>query len=97
MLNDPAATHTVTALARHAGQPPRSLQRALAAHGLSCRSVVSEARARAAAQWLLQSPHSLAEIGFACGFADQPHFTREFARHVGMTPARYRLAFAGGA
>lgn len=97
VLHDPAAAHTVDALARHVGQPSRSLQRALATDGLSCRSIVTEARTRAAARWLLQSPHSLAEIGFACGFADQPHFTREFARHVGMTPARYRQAFASGA
>ncbi len=97
VLHDPAAAHTVDALARHVALPPRSLQRALAADGLSCRSIVTEARTRAAARWLLESPHSLAEIGFACGFADQPHFTREFSRHVGMTPARYRQAFACGA
>lgn len=96
VLHDPAAAHTVDALAQHAGQPPRSLQRALAADGLTCRSIVTEARTRAAARWLLESSHNLAEIGFACGFADQPHFTREFARHVGMTPARYRQAFASG-
>lgn len=94
VLRDPAGSHTVDALAHHAGQPRRSLQRALAAHGLSCRSIVTEARARAAAHWLLASAHGLAEIGFACGFADQPHFTREFARQVGMTPARYRQAFS---
>ena len=74
----------------------RSLQRALTERGLSCRHIVTEARARVAAQWLLESPHGLAEIGFACGFADQPHFTREFARHVDLTPARYRQAFAVG-
>jgi AraC-like DNA-binding protein len=96
VLQDPAAAHTVDDLARHAGKPSRSLQRALAVDGLSCRSIVTEARTRAAARWLLESPHSLAEIGFASGFADQSHFTREFARHVGMTPARYRQAFASG-
>ncbi|MFN4119187.1 helix-turn-helix transcriptional regulator [Acidovorax sp.] len=97
VLCDPAAQHTVEALARHTGFARRSLQRALASGGLSCRHIVTEARARVAAQWLLESPHGLAEIGFACGFADQPHFTREFARHVGLTPARYRQAFARGA
>ena len=97
VLRDPAAPHTVDALARHTGLARRSLQRALANDGLSCRHIVTEARARVAAQWLLESPHGLAEIGFACGFADQPHFTREFTRHVGLTPARYRQAFAHGA
>ena len=94
VLQDPAAVHTVPALARQVGLAGRSLQRALAESGLSCRQIVAEARARAAAQWLLQGRHGLAEIGFACGFADQPHFTREFARQVGLTPARYRQAFA---
>ena len=96
VLQDPAAQHTVDALAQHTGLARRSLQRALTERGLSCRHIVTEARARVAAQWLLESPHGLAEIGFACGFADQPHFTREFARHVGLTPARYRQAFAVG-
>jgi AraC-like DNA-binding protein len=95
VLRDPAALHTVAALAQHAGLACRSLQRSLARDGLSCRHIVAEARARMAAQWLLDSQHSLAEIGYASGFADQPHFTREFARHVGLTPARYREAFAG--
>jgi AraC-like DNA-binding protein len=93
VLHDPAAQHTVDALAQHTGLARRSLQRALTENSLSCRHIVTEARARVAAQWLLESPHGLAEIGFACGFADQPHFTREFARHVGLTPARYRQAF----
>lgn len=97
VLHDPAAQHTVDALARHTGLARRSLQRALTEGGLSCRHIVTEARARLAAQWLLESPHGLAEIGYACGFADQPHFTREFARHVGLTPARYRQAFARAA
>ncbi|MBU0747729.1 MAG: helix-turn-helix transcriptional regulator [Gammaproteobacteria bacterium] len=97
VLKDPTAQHTVDALAEHAGLARRSLQRTLTQHSLSCRHIVTEARARVAAQWLLDTSHGLAEIGFSCGFADQPHFTREFARHVGMTPARYRHAFANGA
>ena len=94
VLHDPAGEHPVDELAQSLGQARRTLQRHLATHGLSCRAIATEARTRAAAQWLLGTPHGIAEIGFACGFADQPHFTREFARQVGMTPARYRQAFA---
>lgn len=93
VLHDPAGDHPVQALAASLGHANRTLQRHLAAHGLSCRAIATEARTRTAAQWLLGTPHGIAEIGFACGFADQPHFTREFARQVGMTPARYRQAF----
>ena len=96
VLHDPAGEHSVQALARSQGQASRTLQRHLAAHGLSCRTIATEARTRSAAQWLLDTSHGIAEIGFACGFADQPHFTREFARQVGMTPARYRQAFTAG-
>ena len=35
---------------------------------------------------------SLAEIGLACGFADQSHFTRVFSRHVGASPGAWRRA-----
>lgn len=33
---------------------------------------------------------SIAEIGLACGFANQSHFTRLFRRHTGATPKDYR-------
>jgi AraC family transcriptional regulator len=33
---------------------------------------------------------SLAQIALEAGFADQSHFTREFRRHFGVTPGRYR-------
>lgn len=32
----------------------------------------------------------LTEIAYACGFADQSHFTRVFKRRVGMTPGAFR-------
>ena len=51
-------------------------------------------RLRAAAWWLVRTDTPLAEVGFVCGYADQPHFTREFGRRVGLTPAAYRADFA---
>ncbi len=48
---------------------------------------VSHARA------MLHDGVSAAEVALACGFADQPHFTRCFKRVVGSTPAAFaRLA-----
>lgn len=31
-----------------------------------------------------------AEVAFACGFADQAHFTRSFKQRMGITPAQFR-------
>ncbi len=41
---------------------------------------------------LLASGLSLADAASAAGFADQSHMTRAFARHVGVSPGRYRDA-----
>lgn len=49
-------------------------------------------RCELAKELLRSSPLSLAEIALACGFADQSHFTRAFARLVGMTPGAWRRA-----
>lgn len=81
-------------LARQLGRPRRSLQRELQLQGSGYRPLLAEARYRTAGWWLLQTDASLAEIGFLCGHADQSHFTREFRRRSGMTPADYRRHFA---
>lgn len=39
---------------------------------------------------LRHSAMSLAEVASACGFADQSHMSRAFARKEGQTPARWR-------
>ena len=36
---------------------------------------------------------SLTDIALMCGFVDQSHLTRSFARHVGSTPGAWRAAF----
>lgn len=59
---------------------------------------------RAPYQWLLErrverakdlitaGRDALADIALACGFADQSHLTRIFARHVGATPGAWRAS-----
>lgn len=37
-------------------------------------------------------PRSLAEIGLACGYYDQSHFTAEFRRFSGLTPRQFSRA-----
>jgi len=41
---------------------------------------------------LIRAGHPLAEVAAAVGFADQPHLTRVFKSHIGVTPAVYRAA-----
>lgn len=94
VLADPSALPALDELARGLHMAPRSLQRKLAAQGASLRFIVGEVRARMAAWCLLHSAHPLAEIGFLCGYTDQPHFTREFTRRAGAPPAAWRSATA---
>lgn len=43
--------------------------------------------------WLLSNtPRSIAQIAYDCGFADSSHFTRHFKRAFGTTPSLLRLA-----
>ncbi len=47
-------------------------------------------RIRRAKDLLRHSTMTLAEIALECGFADQSHMTRAFARKEGQTPGRWR-------
>jgi AraC family transcriptional regulator len=47
-------------------------------------------RIQKAKRLLLETSNSLIAIAFECGFSDQSHFTRMFARHVGQAPGRWR-------
>jgi AraC family transcriptional regulator len=43
-----------------------------------------------ATQLLSRSARPLAEVALNCGFADQSHFSKVFARHLGLAPGEYR-------
>jgi two-component system response regulator YesN len=43
------------------------------------------------AKKLLEIPHyRITDISFEIGYADHPHFTKTFKKHVGMSPSEYR-------
>ncbi|MGN9813364.1 helix-turn-helix transcriptional regulator [Micromonospora sp. BQ11] len=84
---------TVGDLAAETAMSVRSLQRQLRPAG-GFAALLGAVRADRAADLLLTTAHPLGVIGFACGYADQPHFTRDFRRRTAMTPAAYRSAFA---
>jgi AraC-like DNA-binding protein len=54
-------------------------------------------RILAAQELLRESNVSVATACIAVGFNDLCYFTRQFVRHVGMTPGRFRSAMNGGA
>jgi AraC-like DNA-binding protein len=91
---DPGRAWNVASLAQELATSPRQLQRQLQAQRLTFSALLSQARVTQAAQRLVAAPQSAAEIGYACGYADQAHFNREFKRHTAFTPLAYRQHFA---
>jgi len=77
-------------IARGLGLSARSFHRRLAEHGMSFQSLTEDTRRDLAEGLLRDERHSLAEIAFLTGFAEQSSFTRAFKRWMGQTPASYR-------
>ncbi len=88
--DDPVRLWPIAAMAGAVGLSTRDLQRRLRRQGASYSGILRDARVRRAARAMLDTPGSLAEIGYAAGFADQAHFTREFRRILGASPAEWR-------
>lgn len=85
---------SLRAVAQCAGVHPNSLARAFREHlGSSLGEYVRKLRIDEAAEKLLRTPLSIADIAIETGFADQSHLTRLFHRATGMTPAQYRERF----
>ncbi|WP_319240145.1 AraC family transcriptional regulator [uncultured Propionivibrio sp.] len=68
----------------------RSLQRRLAALGLTFQGILDETRHELARRYLDDSSKSVTEITFLLGFSEQSAFTRAFRRWSGMSPTGYR-------
>lgn len=90
---DPGRGWSLGRLAQALGTSPRTLQRRLGEQGRTFRECLTLARLNHAARRLSEGRAGLAEIGYLSGFADQPHFTRQFRAHTGLTPAQYREQF----
>lgn len=59
--------------------------------GLAPHTWLLQARVESAKAMLRTGNAPLSMIAQACGFADQSHFTRVFARRVGVSPGRWRM------
>jgi AraC family transcriptional regulator len=61
-----------------------------AATGTTAHEFLLQQRVSRALTMLERTRTPLPEIARECGFADQPHLTREFKKRVGLTPGAYR-------
>ena len=76
------------------GMSERTLQRRLAQSGSTYSEIVQEARFSIASDLLADSDLNIADIAFAAGYENAPHFSRAFKRLTGMTPREYRGGLA---
>ena len=75
----------------------RALQRLVNRRlGLTPKWLIQRRRLQEAAERLRTSDTSLADVAAALGYADQAHFTRDFARVTAMTPGQFAARHAPG-
>ncbi|MFI6400390.1 helix-turn-helix domain-containing protein [Rhodococcus coprophilus] len=72
------------------GLSERALQRLVHRRiGLTPKWLIQRRRLQEAAGRLREKPASLSEVAAVLGYADQPHFVRDFKNVVGMTPGAF--------
>ena len=80
-------------VARRVGVHPVHLARTFRrVYQMTLGGYLRQVRLEFARRELALSTASLCDIAAAAGFCDQSHFSRSFKRHMGLTPAEYRLA-----
>lgn len=96
MLGDPPNVGRVAAALR---MSPRTLQRRLAARGLTLQCLAEEARMAAALAFVREGRRPLGEVASLLGYSELRAFLRAFKRWTGRTPGAFRRApalVAGG-
>ena len=88
--DDPLAPPSLTEMAAMTGLSKyQVLRRFEQAYGVTPHAWLLQQRAERARRLIL-SGTDLAQAAAACGFADQSHMTRIFARHFGFTPGAWQ-------
>ena len=62
--------------------------------GLSPKWLIQRRRLQEASVRLRDKPASLADVAADLGYADQPHFTRDFRSVTGMTPGEFAVRYS---
>ncbi len=93
---DPAVTR-VTQVCERFGLSERALQRLVHRRlGLTPKWLIQRRRLQEAAERLRAGPAGLGDVAAMLGYADQAHFTRDFARVTTMTPGQFAALHAPG-
>jgi AraC-like DNA-binding protein len=80
----------INALARQLAMSPRTLQRRLAAEGVSYQELREGARKEAAGRYVSDSNLAVSEVAYLVGYSEPAPFHRAFKRWYGMTPEAFR-------
>ena len=97
ITQDPAASWSVAALARHVGMSRSTFAESFIRYvGVTPMALVFQHRMELAAQYLKQRSLSIKEIASLIGYASVASFTRAFSGHFGNSPAVYRRLASEG-
>ena len=71
---------------------PRQLNRRFRrTFGMSAQEFLTKTRIQAAMDMLVNTDASILDVALQFGFCDQSAFTRQFTKHIGVTPLKFRL------
>jgi transcriptional regulator GlxA family with amidase domain len=94
VIEEPAAAHTVEAMAARADMSPRHFARAFRAEtGVTPARYVERVRLEAARARLEDTAEPIAAVAAACGFGTAETMRRSFLRALDVGPAEYRRRF----
>ena len=81
---------TIASVARELATTPRTLQRRLAAAGVSFQDLVEQTRQEAAERYLADLSLPIAEVSYLLGYSEPSALHRAFKRWRGTTPQAFR-------
>ncbi|MGI9470160.1 MAG: helix-turn-helix domain-containing protein [Rubripirellula sp.] len=91
-IRDSPGQYRVADLASHVGISSRQLNRLFqSTMGIDVQQFLIRTRVQAAAVAIRETDRSLVDISDEFGFCDQSAFTKQFRKHLGTTPAAYRV------